>query len=324
MRALVTGGAGFVGSHLVDHLLTAGSEVLVIDDFSTGRRENTAAWGEAVRVVDGDIRDAGLLDGEIGTFRPDRAFHLAAQADVRKAIADPAFDASVNVLGTINLLEAIRGLPDGCPVVFASTGGAIYGEGAGKRLPLDESADLAPETAYGASKLTGEIYLSYYRRLYGMSAAALRFGNVYGPRQDPHGEAGVVAIFCGRLLEGRAPTVFGNGRQTRDYVYVSDVVDAIVAAGERLTAEGRDLEGPFNVGTGIEGSVLDLIEGLAAVSGRGVEPEFAPARTGEVERISIDPAAAADGLGWSPRIGLEEGLRQTWAAFAEASEAVES
>lgn len=316
-RSVVTGGAGFIGSHLVDALIARGDEVLVLDNLATGRRENLAEHERAagLTLAVGDIADDEFVAGAVNEFEPDRAFHLAAQADVRVAIADPAFDARVNVLGTINVLDALRAC-GGAPVVFASTGGAIYGEGRGKALPLDESAELAPETAYGASKLTGEVYLALYRRLHGMPGVAMRFGNVYGPRQDPHGEAGVVAIFCGRLLAGEAPTVFGDGEQTRDYVFVADVVAAMLAAEEALRSDdGAELTGPFNVGTGVETSVLELAEGLARVASATVSPQHAPARAGEVERISIDPSAAARELGWSPRVGIAEGLGLTYEAL---------
>ena len=316
-RSVVTGGAGFIGSHLVEALLAAGDDVLVLDDLSTGRRSNLAGveGDEALRVAVGDICDAGFVSAEVEAFAPTRGFHLAAQADVRKAVADPAFDARVNVLGTINLLEALRAA-GGPPLVFSSTGGVIYGEGEGRDLPFTEADPLAPETAYGASKLSGEIYLGLYRRLYGLPSLALRFGNVYGPRQDPHGEAGVIAIFCGRILAGEAPTVFGDGRQTRDYVYVGDVVDAILAASSGLTERGTALEGPFNVGTGRETSVLDLVAMLAEAAGRGIEPVHAPARTGEIGRVSIDPAAAGREIGWSPAVELGDGLTRTYAAFS--------
>jgi UDP-glucose 4-epimerase len=314
-RSVVTGGAGFIGSHLVEALVTAGDPVLVLDDLSTGHRSNLAAVeGDGVRVAVGDIADSAFLAAEIAAFEPTRAFHLAAQADVRKAVADPAFDARVNVLGTINLLEALRatGAP---PVVFSSTGGVIYGEGEGRELPFGEHEDLAPETAYGASKLAGEIYLGLYRRLYGLPSLALRFGNVYGPRQDPHGEAGVVAIFCGRILAGEAPTVFGDGEQTRDYVFVGDVVEALLAASSALAERGTALEGPFNIGTGRETSVLELVAMLAEAAGRDVEPVHAPARTGEIGRVAIDPAAAGRELGWSPAVELGDGLGRTYVAL---------
>jgi len=311
MKSLVTGGAGFIGSNLVDALIERGDEVLVLDDLSTGREENLAgAIASGARLVRCDIADGDAVRSAIGEFGPDAVFHLAAQADVRKAVADPAFDARVNVLGTVNVLEATR-LAGGAPLVFAATGGAVYGEGEGVDLPFPESTPPAPETAYGASKLAGEIYLGLFRRLHGMPSLALRFGNVYGPRQDPHGEAGVVAIFCGRLLAGEAPTIYGDGRQTRDYVFVGDAVRAILAAGEALAAGGAPA-GPLNIGSGRETSVLDLLDSLLPLAGSDLEPTFAEARSGEVRRVSLDPSAAGEALGWSARTPLAEGLRATF------------
>ena len=310
MRALVTGGAGFIGSNLVDALLARGDEVTVVDDLSTGRRENLEpGLAAGATLVEADIRDREALEGIAGKQQPEVVFHLAAQIDVRKSIADPAFDASINVGGTANVLEAARGA-GARRLVFSSTGGAIYGEGEGQELPLAEDAPLAPEAPYGQSKYAGEGYLSLYERLYGLSSVPLRLGNVYGPRQDPLGEAGVVAIFCGRLREGKRPTVFGDGRQTRDYIYVGDVVAAMLAAAESTAT------GPFNVGTGAETDVLELVRALSELgSAEDFEPEFAPPRTGEVQRISIDPARAKRELGWEAEVGLTEGLRLTLASI---------
>jgi UDP-glucose 4-epimerase len=236
-------------------------------------------------------------------------FHLAAQIDVRVSVSDPVFDMGVNIGGTINLLEASR-RGDVGRIVFASTGGAIYGEGGWRDPPLDERAECLPDAPYGQSKYAAEGYLSLYRRLYGHSTISLRLGNVYGPRQDPLGEAGVVAIFCGALLDGRTPRVFGDGHQTRDYVYVGDIVDAMLAAG------GSDAAGTFNIGTGIETSVLDLGRMIGEACHRPFEPEMAPPRPGEVQRIAIDSSKAAQGLGWKAKTGLEDGLEKTAAAFA--------
>lgn len=306
MKALITGGAGFIGSNLVDALLARGDEVIVVDDLSTGRRENLdSALAAGARLAETDIRDRTALEELAGREQPEVIFHLAAQIDVRKSIADPAFDASINVGGTANVLEAARA-GGTRRLVFSSTGGAIYGEGAGQELPLAESAPLAPEAPYGQSKFAGEGYLALYERLYGISTIPLRLGNVFGPRQDPLGEAGVVAIFCGRLREGKQPTVFGDGKQTRDYIYVGDVVSAMLAAAESETT------GPVNIGTGVETDVLELVSALRELSGDGdFEPEFAPPRTGEVQRISIDPGRAERELGWTPQMDLEEGLRVT-------------
>jgi UDP-glucose 4-epimerase len=310
MKALVTGGAGFIGSNLVDALLERGAEVTVVDDLSTGRRENLeGALAAGAKLVELDIREGEALAALTRSESPDTIFHFAAQIDVRKSLADPAFDASINVGGTASLLDAARDAGVG-RFVFASTGGAIYGEGAGKRLPLGEDAPIEPFSAYGQSKYSGEGYLALYQRLYGLSTVSMRFGNVYGPRQDPLGEAGVIAIFCGRLLAGGRPTIFGDGSQTRDYVYVGDVVAAMLAAGE------SDATGSINVGTGVETDVLELARSLDAIEGKenGFEPEFAPPRTGEVQRISLDPARAERELGWRPQTDLGEGLRLTLAS----------
>src|SRR5215204_2966331 len=290
MRCLVTGGAGFIGSNLVDALLARGDEVTVVDNLSTGRRVNLepglAAGAELVEL---DIRDGEALSRLATEKRPERIFHLAAQIDVRKSLADPFFDAGINVGGTANVLEAARASECG-RVVSISTGGAIYGEGEGQQLPLPEDAPIAP----------------LFERLYGVSGVSLRLGNVYGPRQDPLGEAGVIAIFCGLLKEGGRPKVFGDGTQTRDYIYVGDVVSAALAAGE------SDATGAINIGTGVETNVLELIEALKGLSGNeSFEPEFAPARTGEVQRITIDAGRAGRELGWRAAMGLEEGLRVT-------------
>jgi UDP-glucose 4-epimerase len=310
MRCLVTGGAGFIGSNLVDALLAQGEEVTVVDDLSTGRLQNLeGALGAGAQLVEQDIRDAAAMGELVRQAQPETIFHLAAQIDVRKSVADPAFDASINVGGIANVLEAARIAGTG-RVVFSSTGGAIYGEGQGQQLPLAEDAPLAPLSPYGQSKLAGEGYMSLYERLYGLSCVSLRLGNVYGPRQDPLGEAGVIAIFCGCLRAAERPTVFGDGRQTRDYIYVGDVVRAALAAA------GAEATGPINVGTGIETDVLTLIERLGALEPvEGFEAEFAPERTGEVQSISIDPSRAERELGWRAETDLDEGLRLTLASI---------
>lgn len=315
MRSLVTGGAGFIGSNLVDVLLRQGDEVVVLDNLSTGRRINLkGALSDGARLAEVDIRDAESVSHTFSDFRPDRVFHLAAQIDVRRSVADPAFDAGINVGGTAILLEACRSLGDangkGMPrFVFVSTGGALYGEGAGRQLPLDEQTEIGPLSPYGQSKAAAEGYIGLYERLYGVSGISLRLGNVYGPRQDPLGEAGVIAIFCGKFLSGDNPVVYGDGLQTRDYIYVSDVVGALIAAA------ASDARGALNIGTGIETNVLELIDGLRDAAGdsapESFQPAFAPARTGEVQAISIDPARAADELGWRAQVGLEDGLRRT-------------
>ncbi|HEV2772055.1 MAG TPA: NAD-dependent epimerase/dehydratase family protein [Thermoleophilaceae bacterium] len=303
MRALVTGGAGFIGSNLVDALLARGDEVTVLDDLSTGRLANLEdARGHGVDFVEDDVRDAAAVAKLLERVRPEVVFHLAAQIDVRRSVADPVFDARINVEGTINVLEAARGTQV-ARFVNASTGGAIYGEG--RILPASEDHPVAPEAGYGQSKFAAEGYCELYARLYGLSTVSLRCGNVFGPRQDPLGEAGVVAIFCGRLLEGRRPTIFGDGRQTRDYVYVGDVVEA------NLAAAATSLDGPINIGRGEPVSVLDLVAVLGRIEGRELNPEFAPPRPGEVQDIHLDATRARAELDWRARVGLEEGLERT-------------
>ena len=309
MRALVTGGAGFIGSHVVDALAARGDEVLVIDDLSSGRRENLAgAFDAGARLVEASVTDAEAVAAAFADFRPQLVCHLAAQIDVRLSVTDPAYDLGVNAGGTINLLECSRatGVER---FVFASTGGAIYGEGAGRDLPLDEGTECLPDAPYGQSKFAAEGYLSLYRRLHGLEAIALRLGNVYGPRQDPHGEAGVVAIFSSALLAGQQPRVFGDGEQTRDYVYVGDVAAAFLAAA------GAEGDGPYNIGTGEETSVNELGRRIAAQAGADFDPEPAPARLGEVQRIAIDAALARRELGWRPGHELDRGLELTVASF---------
>lgn len=305
-RTLVTGGAGFVGSHLVEALLERGDEVLVVDDLSTGKRANLP--GE-VRLAELDIVDADALRSAAEGFGPERILHIAGQADARKAITDPGHDARVNVIGTVNVLEAAR--THEASLVFTSTGGVSYGEGENRPLPFKETDETRPETAYGVSKLSGEKYVAFYRLLHGVPAVSLRLGNVYGPRQDPHGEAGVVAIFCGRLLAGEPPLVFGDGRQTRDYVFIDDIVAGILAA-ERGVLEGAATRDVYNIGTGVETTVLQIAAGLSRASGIDAEPEFRPHRQGEIQRVAIDPAAAAEDLGWRAEADLDEALGATF------------
>ena len=303
MRALVTGGAGFIGSNVVDALVERGDEVTVVDDLSTGRRENLeGATSRGVKLVEADIRDAAALRSIFADAKPEAVFHLAAQIDVRKSVADPSWDSSINVGGTINVLAAAQEAGV-ARVVNTSSGGAIYGEG--QILPAPESHPVAPEAPYGLSKFCAEQYCEIFERMHGLSTASMRYGNVYGPRQDPLGEAGVIAIFCGKLLEGGTPTVFGDGLQTRDYVFVGDVVAANLAAAD------SDATGPFNIGTGVGSSVIDIVEALRKISGQPFAPEHAPERLGEVHHISLDTSRAQNELGWSSRVGLEEGLSIT-------------
>jgi len=300
VRAVVTGGAGFIGSHVAEALLARGDDVTVVDDLSNGKRENVP---DGARLVVADIRDGGL--GPVfEKARPEVVFHLAAQVDVRVSVERPAHDASVNVIGTVAVLEAARVV--GAQVVFSSTGGAIYGECDG---PAPESAERRPLAPYGVSKLAGEEYLAAYNRLYETSNVSLRYGNVYGPRQDPHGEAGVVAIFLGALAHGQAPRIFGDGLQTRDYTYAGDVARASLAAAGHAG-------GVFNVGTGLETSVVELYELCRTVSGSSLEAVGAPARLGELQRSVLDVSLAERELGWRAEVPLEEGLRLTWESIA--------
>ena len=298
MKVLVTGGAGFIGSHVTDVFLDAGHEVWALDDLSSGRRENLRP---EVRLVVADIRspEAARLV-EYGSFEV--MCHLAAQMDVRRSVTDPRFDADVNIGGFVNLLEAC--VKAGTKrVVFSSTGGAIYGEQ--DLFPAPETHPQRPCSPYGVSKASGELYLGYYRAQYGLESVALRYANVYGPRQNPHGEAGVVAIFSERLLRGETCIVNGTGQQTRDFVYGPDV------ARGNLLAATSDVEGPINVGTGIETDVNRLYALLADAAGTDRPAKHAPAKPGEQMRSSVDPSRAAEMLGWRPTVALEEGLRRT-------------
>jgi UDP-glucose 4-epimerase len=298
VKVLVTGGAGFIGSHVTDVFLDAGHEVWALDDLSSGRRENVRP---EVRLVVADIRSpesARLVESE----RFEVMCHLAAQMDVRRSVTDPRFDADVNVGGFLNLLEAARksGLRK---VVFSSTGGAIYGDQ--DVYPAPESHPTRPVSPYGVSKASGELYLGYYRAQYGLKSVALRYANVYGPRQNPHGEAGVVAIFSERLLRGETCVVNGTGEQTRDFVFGPEVAQA------NLLAATRDVEGPINVGTGIETDVNRLYALLASAAGTDRPAKHAPAKPGEQMRSSVDPTRAGKMLGWRPTVALAEGLRRT-------------
>jgi len=302
VRVVVTGGAGFIGSHVVDALVVRGDDVTVVDSLATGKREHVSGTAQLhVR----DVREP--LDDLFDEVRPEAVFHLAAQADLRVAVERPVEDADVNVLGTVRMLEAAH--KHGSQVIFSSTGGAIYGEcDAG---PAAESAPLSPISPYGAAKLAGEEYLRMYNRLYGSTHVVLRYGNVYGPRQDPHGEAGVVAIFLGALARGEQARIFGDGRQTRDYVYVGDVARATVSA---LGQEG----GVFNVGTGRETSVVELYELCRGVTGSDAEAVHEAARLGELHRSVLDPGLAAIELGFRAMVELEDGLHATWEWLQQA------
>lgn len=314
-RALVTGGAGFIGSHVADLLLEHGYDVSVLDNFASGRRENVPS---RARLIERDLTspDAARV---VRDGRFDVVCHLGAQIDVRKSVADPLFDGSVNILGTLNLVEAVRASGHATRFIFSSTGGALYGDFV--TPPNVEDYPKDPESPYGIAKLSAELYLAYYARVHRVDTVALRYANVYGPRQDPHGEAGVVAIFCNRILTGQPLTVFGDGSQTRDYVFVKDVARANLAAATReLPAPGRlDARG-FNIGTGIETSVVALANALQKSAGSNVPIHFAPARPGEQQRSAVSIAKAADQLDWRPRVPLDAGLRETFGFFAERFE----
>jgi UDP-glucose 4-epimerase len=299
MRVLVTGGAGFIGSHLTDAFLNRGDEVSVIDDLSAG---SAARLDERAVLHKQSITQAGPLAALVGEIGPELICHLAAQIDVRASVVSPADDAEVNVVGTVNVLEAARRV--GARVLFCSTGGAIYGRDA--PIPSLESVLPLPESPYGVAKSCAEQYVGLYNRLHGTGHAVLRLANVYGPRQDPTGEAGVVAIFCSRMLGGQRPTIYGDGKQTRDYVYVGDVVTAFLAAADA----GRP--GTWNIGTGIETTVLELAEAIRAVAGRGVEPEFTAARPGELPRSALAVDLARRDLGWTAATSLADGVRAVY------------
>src|SRR5919107_621094 len=302
MRILLTGGAGSIGSHVAGRLLERGHEVAVVDDLSTGKRGNVPDGAEFYET---DIRNGCTHIFE--EFAPEALCHQAAQMDVRRSVREPDFDAEVNVLGTIRLLQNCTRHGVG-KVVFASTGGAVYGEQ--EAFPATEDHPQYPVSPYGVSKLAGERYLHFYHVQYGLPYAALRYANVYGPRQDPHGEAGVVAVFSGNLAAGRPSTIYGTGEQTRDYVHVEDVARANVLALEQDSPPGA-----YNIGTGIETSVKELYGLLREISGKGPPPEHGPRRPGEQARSSISPAKAARMLSWRPAIELTAGLGETLRSF---------
>ncbi len=298
--AMVTGGAGFIGSHVVDALLADDWRVVVVDDLSTGDARRVASEA-TLEVV--DITDREGLDSVVDTARPEAIFHLAAQASVTRSVADPGHDLEINVRGTLNVLEGAT--RHGAPVVFTSTGGALYGNDA--TLPTSEDEPPAPISPYGASKWAAEAYLTTWKEATGIPHAVCRLGNVYGPRQNPHGEAGVVAIFSHQLSHGETPTLFGFGKPTRDYVHVHDVARALRAAVGRA--------GVFNVSTGVETPVARLFELLRTAANVKIEGELAPLRAGELERSCLDSSRARDELGWQAEIGLEDGLGATYHAL---------
>jgi UDP-glucose 4-epimerase len=304
MKIVVTGGAGFIASQIVDAYIERGHEVHILDDFSTGQASNLNPKATVHKV---DIADSGTVK-LVEQIKPDVLSHHAAQMDVRHSVTDPAFDARVNIIGFINLLEASKnaGVKK---VIFASSGGAVYGEQ--EVFPAPESHVTQPASPYGVSKRTGELYLSYYHQAFGMPFVALRYANVYGPRQSAKGEAGVVAIFLSLLLSGKTPVINGDGRQTRDYVYVGDVVAANVAALE------SSFIGQINIGTGVETDVVTIFNYLRDAVGSNVEAQHGPAKAGEQRRSCVDATRAAEILGWRPQMTLAEGLRRTAAFYQE-------
>ena len=310
-KVLVTGGAGFIGSHVADLFVANGFEVVVVDNLSTGKRENVPRNAR--------FHEIGVNSPEFADLVRDGAFdviaHLAAQMDVRKSVADPVADATTNILGTLSLMEALRQSQTRARVVFTSTGGVLYGEF--NTPPNVESYSKDPESPYAIAKLSTEYYLAYYGRVHEVDSISVRIGNVYGPRQDPHGEAGVVAIFCGRILEKRPLIVFGDGLQTRDYVYVGDVARAVyLAATKPLPEKGRLDARAFNIGTGVGTSVLGIAKLLQAAARTVVPVEFAPRRPGEQQESFVDIKKAREVLGWKPEVDLAEGLAKTFSWFA--------
>jgi UDP-glucose 4-epimerase len=299
MRVLVTGGAGFIGSHLTDGLLARGDEVSVIDDLSAGR---SARLDDRAVLHKLSVTDSEPLNAVVGSARPELICHLAAQIDVRASVADPAFDARTNVVGTVNVLEAAHAV--GARVLFCSSGGALYGRDA--PIPSLEDVLPLPESPYGVAKYCAEQYVGLFNRLYGTNHSSLRLANVYGPRQDPTGESGVITIFCARVLAGERPTIFGDGTQTRDYVYVGDVVAAFLAAAD------HSRPGTWNIGTGVEVSVLDLAGMIGEVAGRPADPKFAPLRPGELQRSAIAIERAERDLGWRAGTSLADGIRAAY------------
>ena len=308
-RILVTGGAGFIASHVAEAYLAAGDQVWIVDDLSSGKRSNLPQGAEFVEM---DVRDPGIRD-LVRDVRPDIVNLHAAQIDVRISVADPARDAGINLLGLLNVTEAA--LEVGTQrVVFVSSGGVVYGEP--EQIPTPETAPKLPLSPYGVTKLGGEFYLNYYRHVHGMEYVALRYSNVFGPRQDPHGEAGVVAIFCNRLLSGQALTIFGDGQQTRDYVYVKDVVAANMLASDVDMGAGEGLDSrAFNVGTGVGTSVLELATVLEGIAGDSLPRNHEPERPGELRQSTLD-SRLIQSRGWAPAFTLEQGLRETYEHIA--------
>jgi UDP-glucose 4-epimerase len=311
-KALITGGAGFIGSHVAERFIESGWSVEIVDNLSSGRRENVPRAARLVELDIGSEQARALVRG--GDF--DAICHLAAQIDVRKSVVDPGYDARTNVVGTLNLIQGVVESGRRTRFIFSSTGGALYGDFTPP--PSGEEAPKEPDAPYGVSKLSAEYYLAAFARLYGLDLVALRYANVYGPRQDPHGEAGVVAIFCGRILDGRPLTAFGDGRQTRDYVFVEDVARANLAAASAELPPVAGVDGrAFNIGTSRETSVLELAEAIARAAGERLVIEHAPARPGELQRSAVRIDKATRWLGWRPQVSLDDGLSRTFRWFAD-------
>jgi len=304
LKVLITGGAGFIGSNVADGLIAEGYEVVIVDDLSNGRKENIPGEAKFYKI---DVRDKELEDVFIAE-KPDTVIHNAAQLSVRVSVEDPLLDADINIIGGLNLISICKKY-EVKKIVFASSGGTVYGEQ--KVFPADESHPLGPISPYGVAKLTTEHYLYYYLRIYGLEYIALRYSNIYGPRQDPYGEAGVVAIFSNMMLAGEVPLINGDGLQTRDYVYIGDVVRVNIAAIK------SDFVGPVNIGTGIETDVMTLFDILKSASGRNIEEKHGPAKTGEQMRSVLDNSLAGRVLDWKPEVSIEEGLKLTYEWFKE-------
>lgn len=303
MKILITGGAGFIGSYVGDAFIRERHKVLIVDNLSTGIEENIPKEADFVKC---DIRERTILDKVFSDFKPDMVNHHAAQINVRQSVEDPVFDAEINVIGTLNVLElSVKHRVK--RFIFASTGGAIYGEP--KKLPADETTPPMPISPYGASKFAVENYLGYYKAIHGLDYVALRYSNVYGPRQNPHGEAGVVAIFCNRIMSGKPCQIFGDGNQTRDYVFAEDVARANILGVNAPV-------GRYNIGTEKETSVNEVVMVLRRAAGREFKVEYAPALPGEVQRIALEVTLAKRALGWSPNVNFEEGIRRTWGWFS--------
>jgi len=302
MKILITGGAGFIGSHLTDRLIEEGNEAAVIDNLSTGKIENLNPEAAFYNVDIGDQKIKEIFEKE----KPEMVFHLAAQIDVRKSVADPLSDAKVNILGSINLLHNAK-MSNVKKFIFISTGGAIYGEA--DTVPTPESYREFPLSPYGIAKLSVEKYLNYYHKVFGLKCSILRLANVYGPRQNSRGEAGVVAIFCDKIITGKTPVIYGSGKQTRDFVYVKDVVDACVKASD------LSKNSIYNIGTGIETNINQIFEAISSVSGYNIPANYEAAKEGEQQRSCLDISKAAKELGWQPKYKLQDGIKETFNWF---------